>query len=257
MRPAPAGEEVNRAEWPYRMKDLCDQTGLERQAIHFYIQQGLLPEGHKTGRNMAYYGESHLARLKLIRQLQDERFLPLKAIRAVLDETDDGFTAQQRALLLDVKHRLAPVLGARSAGGEVTLVEVSEVRLRTGASKKDVDEMVAHGILSVTRRKGKTWIAKDDVWILEIWREMEELGFSRALGFAPADMLVFIDAMNGMFQREASMLKERLAHLAPEQVAPMVERSIPIINRFMARYHDALVRSFFASVQPEGAKERE
>ena len=44
----------------YRMKDLCELTGLPRQVIHFYIQQGLVPEGHKTGPNMAYYGEEHL-----------------------------------------------------------------------------------------------------------------------------------------------------------------------------------------------------
>ena len=44
---------IDRARFPYRMKDLCDRTGLPRQVIHFYIQQGLLPEGQKTGRNMA------------------------------------------------------------------------------------------------------------------------------------------------------------------------------------------------------------
>lgn len=26
---------------PLKMRDLCDATGLNRQAIHFYIQQGL------------------------------------------------------------------------------------------------------------------------------------------------------------------------------------------------------------------------
>ena len=41
--------------WCYRMKDLCEASGLPRQAIHFYIQQGLLPPGQKTGRNMAWY----------------------------------------------------------------------------------------------------------------------------------------------------------------------------------------------------------
>ena len=65
--------EVDRGEFPFKMKDLCERTGLERQVIHFYIQQGLLPEGKKTGRNMAYYGEQHVERVKLIRKLQHER----------------------------------------------------------------------------------------------------------------------------------------------------------------------------------------
>ena len=34
---------LDEERWRYRMKDLCEATGLPRQAIHFYIQQGLLP----------------------------------------------------------------------------------------------------------------------------------------------------------------------------------------------------------------------
>ncbi|MEM6956901.1 MAG: MerR family transcriptional regulator, partial [Myxococcota bacterium] len=64
---------------PLRMRDLCKASGLERQAIHFYIQQGLLPPGIKTGRNTAVYSSEHVERLHLIRQLKEERFLPLKA----------------------------------------------------------------------------------------------------------------------------------------------------------------------------------
>ncbi len=82
---------VDRAAFPYRMKDLCERTGLLRQVIHFYIQQGLVPEGHKTGRNMAYYGEEHVERILLVRRLQHERFLPLRAIKALLNEQDEAF----------------------------------------------------------------------------------------------------------------------------------------------------------------------
>ena len=247
MSTASAGN-LDRGAWPYRMKDLCDRTGLPRQVIHFYIQQGLLPEGHKTGRNMAYYGESHLERLKLIRQLQHERFLPLKAIRAVLDETEDAFTPEQRALLLDVKRRLAPMLGvAPIESGQ--MIELHPFLLRTGVSREDAAEIERIGLLTSAKRKGKVCIAKSDMWILEVWGEIRRLGFTKALGFTPKDMLVFADSLNQMFQRETAMLKDRLSHLDPAQVAPMVERSIPIINTFLARYHESLVRSFFASVQ--------
>ena len=34
----------------YRMGELCTLTGLPRQVIHFYIHEGLLPEGTKTGK---------------------------------------------------------------------------------------------------------------------------------------------------------------------------------------------------------------
>ena len=117
--------EADSQRWSLRMKDLCDLTGLPRQAIHFYIQQGLLPAGHKTGRNMAFYGDEHVERLKLIKKLQHERFLPLKAIKALLDDQDTAFSAAQRGFLLGVKQRL-DTLG-REAEGEKSAVDADEV----------------------------------------------------------------------------------------------------------------------------------
>ena len=62
--------------WCYKMKDLCNITGLGRQAIHFYIQQGLLPPGRKTGHNMAWYSEDHLDRIQMIRNYNTSDFCP-------------------------------------------------------------------------------------------------------------------------------------------------------------------------------------
>ena len=66
------------------MRDLCARTGLSRQAIHFYVAQGLVEAPKKTGRTMGYYTEAHVERILLVRRLQEEHFLPLKAIRAMI-----------------------------------------------------------------------------------------------------------------------------------------------------------------------------
>ena len=88
------------------MRDLCDATGLNRQAIHFYIQQGLLPPGEKTGRNTATYTPAHLERLQLIRRLQHERFLPLEVIKDLLSAREDRYSDAQRAFLRRLRARL-------------------------------------------------------------------------------------------------------------------------------------------------------
>lgn len=246
---------VDRSALPYRMKDLCDRTGLPRQAIHFYIQQGLLPEGEKTGRNMAYYGEAHVERLKQIRQLQHEQFLPLRAIRAVLDEKDEAFTEPQRRLFLDVKHRLGPLYrssagGSSSPGEAGALVPLHPLLRRAGVSREDADQLAAAGLLHVVKKRGRGCVAKDDVWIVELWGQLRASGFSKALGFTPADVTLFAEALEGVFVKERAMLTERVAHLPPAEVARMVESAIPLLNQFMARYHEALVRKFFASIKP-------
>jgi DNA-binding transcriptional MerR regulator len=240
---------VDRSAFPYRMKDLCDRTGLPRQAIHFYIQQGLLPEGEKTGRNMAYYGEAHLERLKLIRQLQHERFLPLRAIRAVLDEEDEGFTKPQRRFFVDLKQSLGPAYGVAAAPSEGdALVPLHPLLARAGVSREDADGLAQIGVLPVVKKRGRPHIAKEDAWMIELWGEVRAAGFTKALGFVPTDVTLFAQALETIFAKERTMLRERLAHLPPAEVAPMVERAIPLLNQFFARYHEGLVRKFFASI---------
>jgi DNA-binding transcriptional MerR regulator len=64
-----------------KMKDLEARTGLTRQAIHFYLREGLLPEPERPKRNVAHYSEEHVDRIKLIKRLQEEKFLPLGVIK--------------------------------------------------------------------------------------------------------------------------------------------------------------------------------
>lgn len=236
-----------RAHGPYRMKDLCALTGLPRQVIHFYIQQGLLPEGQKTGHNMAYYGENHLQTLKTIRTLQEERFLPLKAIRAVLTDGEAAFTPAQRQLLSEVKQRLQTTLGTPAGPRATTLLR--PLLKRTGVSKKDLDGLVQLGLLAVGQNQQRQpVIAEDDVWTLEVWGQLRAVGFTAELGFGPQDLCLFEDAMAALFMREMAMLTERLQHLPAAVVATMVERALPLINGYLLRCHDAKVRNFISAL---------
>ena len=84
--------------------------------------------------------------------------------------------------------------------------------------------------------------------MIELWGEVRAAGFTQALGFVPADVTLFAQALETVFAKEREMLRVRLAHLPPTEVAPMVERAIPLLNQFFARYHESLVRKFFASI---------
>ena len=69
-----------------RMGELAEASGVPAPTIKHYLREGLLPEPVKTSRNMAYYPPEFVDRIKLIKRLQEERFMPLKAIKSVLDE---------------------------------------------------------------------------------------------------------------------------------------------------------------------------
>jgi DNA-binding transcriptional MerR regulator len=228
----------------YRMKDLCELTGLGRQAIHFYIQRGILPPGHKTGRNMAYYGEEHLERLRLIKQLQQERFLPLKAIAAILDDRESAFPEGQRGFLLGVKQRLGNRLGA--SPGEV---EVAPLLVRLAISREDFDRMVELELIGCRYgTNGTEVIASDAVWLLEAYAEAQRLGFIKELGFGVDDLVMYEEIAQQMFQREALTLAARIPRMAPEQAAEMIERVLPLVHTLIDGMHRAKIRNFLASL---------
>ena len=68
------------------MSELAEASGVSAGTIKHYLREGLLPEPVKTSRNMAYYPPEFVERIRLIKQLQEERFMPLKLIKRVLDD---------------------------------------------------------------------------------------------------------------------------------------------------------------------------
>jgi len=244
----PTTDEERRERFPYRMKDLCELTGMPRQAIHFYIQQGLLPPGHKTGRNMAWYGPEHVERLELVRKLQHERFLPLKAIKAMLDGREDRFSPRQQAFLADVKRELAASL-APEPDQRRPLVDATELVRDNGVEHDELERMAEIGILTATvDADGTVRVPEDDLWVLESFGKMRAAGFTRDLGFEVDDLAFYVEAIDSIFERDARLLSDRLADQPPIVAARMIERALPILHDFLVRFHARRVRDFFSSM---------
>lgn len=238
--------DVDRTRWPYKMKDLCERTSLPRQVIHFYIQQGLVPEGHKTGRNMAYYGEEHVERVLLVRRLQHERFLPLKAIRALLENRDEAFSPAQRQQLRDVQAHLPPSLRPRDE--RPATIDATELLEKLGLTRDDLEGMVEIGLLAADPDHVHPRISRDDAWLLELWADVRGAGFTTELGFSARDLAMYEETVSQMFQRETQLLTARLGGLPPARAAELLERALPLIHMFIARYHVERAKRFFTTL---------
>lgn len=232
--------------WRYRMKDLCEATGLPRQAIHFYIQQELLPPGRKTGRNMAWYTDEHIERLHLIKKLQHEQFLPLKAIKALFDGEDGVFSPRQHAFLAGVKERLAESL--KTSGDRSPTLTPEEIADKTGIDPEDVERAFELGLVGGARSNGSLRIAAADVWIFEVFGKVRALGFTPDLGFQVEDMAVYQDAITKLLNEEVRLISSHLSELPPEKVAIMIEGVVPILDAYIMRLHSTKIREFFANV---------
>ncbi|MET0236782.1 MAG: MerR family transcriptional regulator [Kibdelosporangium sp.] len=71
-----------------RMAELSRRTGVPVPTIKYYLREGLLAPGERTSPNQAFYDESHVRRLKVIRALSEVGGLPIAKVRDVLDVVD-------------------------------------------------------------------------------------------------------------------------------------------------------------------------
>ena len=73
--------------------ELSSRAGVTRRTIHFYIQEGLLPEPERPHKNVAYYDENFIVMISAIKKAQTERFLPLVVIRKILEQNNFDYSA--------------------------------------------------------------------------------------------------------------------------------------------------------------------
>lgn len=238
---------AGRGPFRYKMKQLVEATGLPRQAIHFYIQEGLLPPGRKTGRNMAWYSDEHLRRLGIIQKLQQERFLPLKAIKAVLDGGESQYTPEQRAFLGEVRMRMderyVPKSGPAEHVALDTLIE------RFSLDRGDCERAIELGMVGAKKdADGRLLVRASDAWFFELVGEIRRAGFTSELGFPMDAMVLYEEAMQRLVDQEVRLVSERLSGLPPDVAASMVERVMPLVHTMLTRYHDTKVRDFFGTL---------
>src|ERR1044072_3237825 len=73
-----------------KISELAERADVPVATVRHYLREGLLPEPVKTSRTMAYSPPESADRIRLIKQLQEERFLPLKVIRELLESTNSS-----------------------------------------------------------------------------------------------------------------------------------------------------------------------
>ncbi len=221
-----------------RMKELVERTGASREAIRFYINEGLLPQPRRTSRNMAWYNQEHVSRVRYIRALQEEHFLPLKAIRAVLDgEGAEQFSPQQL--------RQFEVLRQREEAGHA-----GESRKRFDAVAAELglttDEQQAARDLGFVNDDGSLGPADEE--LVRIWATLRTEGLTPERGFGPSDMAAIQSAVDVLLSREIEMFTARLEDMNDDELGRVFERIIPNINRAFALLHERRLRQFLQQI---------
>jgi DNA-binding transcriptional MerR regulator len=212
-----------------RMGELAEASGVPAPTIKHYLREGLLPEPVKTSRNMAYYPPEFVDRIKLIKQLQEERYMPLRAIKAVLDD-DPG---RARALV-ELEDRILD----RALAGERTRTSATEVRERYGVPKEVLDRLEELEVLSPNSRG----YSPSDVKIIEAISRFRAGGYDEQIGFTVYDTLRYKRALEDLVREEVGMVMDRLAGEVPsERVVEMLESGAQPLQDLIAALHTKLM----------------
>jgi DNA-binding transcriptional MerR regulator len=213
-----------------RMGELAQASGVSAATIKHYLREGLLPEPVKTSRNMAYYPAEFVERIRLIKQLQEERYMPLRVIKDLLEEDPD----RARALI-----ELGDRMLERALEGESERVSAAEVRHRYGVPQEALERLAELGVLTPDN-KG---YSPTDLRIVEAISRFRAGGYDERIGFTVYDTLRYRKAMAELASEEVDVLMERLAgEMDADEAMRLIEAGTQPLNDLLAAMHtNALV----------------
>jgi DNA-binding transcriptional MerR regulator len=208
-----------------RMGELAEASGVSAATIKHYLREGLLPEPVKTSRNMAYYPPEFVDRIRLIKQLQEERFMPLRVIRSMLDEDPD-----RARTLVELEDRILE----RALAGERTRTSAAVVRERYDVPAEVLDRLEEIEVLSPNSR-GYT---PSDVKIIEAISRFRAGGYEEAIGFTVYDTLRYKRAMEDLVREEVEVLMDRVAaKMDPDRAMELIEAGAEPLKDLIAAMH--------------------
>jgi len=200
-----------------KMSELSERTGVSAGTIRYYLREGLLGEGGdivRTSRNMAYYPVDYVERIKLIKRLQHQRYMPLRVIKDALEDDPDRVSA-----LIELEDRfLERVLQREESSGRVLVAEAAE---RYQVPRNVLDRLSEIGVLTPARGGYDA----DDVKIVEAIASFRAGGYEETLGFTVYETLRYREALEPLVVEEVSLLLDRLARGEVD-----VERAIEIVE---------------------------
>ena len=212
-----------------KMSELAEASGVSAGTIKHYLREGLLPEPVKTSRNMAYYPPELVDRIRLIKRLQEERFMPLKAIRKVIEDDPERARA-----LVEVEDKIIE----RAQRAETSRTSRAEAERRYGIPREALERLEEIGVLTPNSRG----YGELDARMLEAISRFRAGGYDAEIGFTVYDTLRYKDALERLVKEEVEVVLERLAgDVEPDRIVELLEAGTEPLRDLIAAMHSKLL----------------
>ena len=217
-----------------KMKELEELTGINREAIRFYIREGILPEPEKPKRNVAFYSDIHIKRLLAIKFMQQEREMSLTRIKSILASGE--FDSFSNPGSLQGLEELLPALVDGTAPTEDKLL--SELAEDSGISIDEITDLENAGIIDFNEREGDKYIGFRDAIILKKWGQAREAGYTEARGYGLEYLKLYQQSMAQLAKFEIEQFFSVFSEeLSSDEAASTAARGIEVANDILRQMH--------------------
>lgn len=215
-----------------KMKELERETGIGRETIRFYIREGLLPEPVRPKRNVATYGPRHVARLRLIKRLQQERFLPLSVIKTIVrseaENPASGFEA-----FIGLESRLGPLL---TEPRDLAPKKISVVAKESGVDVGDIRKLADIGLIHIDTKSGAEWLSPRNARLVGLIGESRAAGYTEEdAAYTIEDFRIYAQIAEVLARHEVATFYRNLGRrINSEEAARLAARGVQIGNEIIA-----------------------
>jgi DNA-binding transcriptional MerR regulator len=221
-----------------KMQELSQATGVSGGTIRYYVRQGILPKPVKTHRNMAYYDESYIERIRVIKELQEKRYLPLNIIKMIVSSRDLVINGEERRILREMEK---PLFGESLLSGNTRPMTREELCEHAGFEAEHLKVLESMGMIEAD---GDGRFDQECVQIVEILSEIRKIGLTEELDFQVEHLQIHLDLMEFLARKEIEIFTKRIARkgMSPDQIHRLAQDAINTLNKMLPILHRRMVR---------------
>jgi len=209
----------------FRMKKLCELTGVTRATVLYYISKGLIPKPIKSGRNMALYDHTHVHAIRVVKTLQNKRYFPLAVVQDLLGKKTEDMTLEEKRMIAEIDGKVFLEQDFWPRKSPMTAMQLHE---QTGMSLAEIREMEKNGFIRSFRKGNRKYYKDEDIQLIESWAKIHSIGFLHELGFTPTQTLnMYKEALDRLADQEAQLILNYMAgKVQPQSIIPMIEEAL-------------------------------
>jgi DNA-binding transcriptional MerR regulator len=219
-----------------KMSELAQRSGVSAGTIKHYLREGLLGSDDdvlRTSRNMAYYPEDFVDRVRLIKRLQEERFMPLRVIRDVM-----ASDPERAARMIELQDRILELVAEQDEDAPARRLSRSAARETYDMPRNVLERLEELEVL--TPNAGG--YDRDDVAIIEAISRFRAGGYEEAIGFTVYDTLRYREALGPLVAEEVSVLLARLAgEVNVERAVEIISSGVEPLRNLIGAMHSKLL----------------